>query len=100
MDLKLDIKPEDIEKAVVQAIIESSIGTSIKQRLDEILKGYQIKNAIEEVIVREIKLMVREVISNDPNLKLTIETKYKEKITQDLLDKAVNFSIEKLIKEY
>lgn len=65
MDIKLDIKPEDIEKYVGEAVINSSLGESVKNIIEEQLNGWDFKRAIEEEVRKCVLGMVREALNDE-----------------------------------
>jgi hypothetical protein len=59
MEIKIDVKPEDITKMVSEAVLKSSIGTEINRVITEAVAKLgnwdsPMKKAIEEVVHKEI----------------------------------------------
>ncbi len=94
MDFKVDINPEDINKAIIAAVTNSLIGEQIKKvvtaRVEEFGKSYN--NPLEPIVNQLIAGMVREVLTNE--FKEPLEKMVRERLTPEiqtmLTDKAWN----------
>lgn len=91
MELKVDFKPEDINKAIAEAVAQSLIGQEvervIKAKVAELSKSYN--NPIESVVAQMIQQMIRDVINEKykEQLKAYISEQLTEQATQEWLDK-------------
>ena len=94
MDIKLDIKPEQIEKAVTEAIIKSSIGSQITAAIQKTLNDWKFSSAIEAAVKDHIFSIVREMLYKDEEL----AAKIKKAFTDKLDDTFINSVADKLIR--
>lgn len=94
MEFKVDIKPENVNDAIVKAVLESSIGDIVKKSIEENVKslttrgyGNPIEKVIKDVILEVVK---EEVLKRRDNI--------RKIISENLTDKMVKASIEKFDK--
>lgn len=91
-NIKIDVDPKQVNEAVAKAIIESSLGKQIKERLEskyrELHDSYRLSSDIDNEIDRCIKQHIREVISKD--FTPQIDAYIKKKITDEVLKQFVD----------
>lgn len=93
MDIKVNIDPEQVNKAVADAIIKSAIGDKIRDGVQrataELTCTWQ--NPIDEAIKAQVNMIVRDVISAPEfieKIKAHIHEKLTEQMVTELLDAA------------
>lgn len=103
MDLQVQIKPEDIEQAIVQAVLDTSLGKTIKEiaqkEIDDFGKSYmQRDGAIARAVKQEINQMVINTIRDEYSD--LIKGIIKEKISTQVVEKFIGDAWEKLVGGY
>ncbi|GAF70777.1 unnamed protein product [marine sediment metagenome] len=90
MDIKVDIKPEQINQAVSEAIINSVIGERLKEAIESELKRMSDRydSPIRDVVRNMILGTLRDIISRD--YKALIEAKVKESITDEMMSTIID----------
>jgi len=93
MDIKLDINPAEIQEAVSKAIIDSSIGDSIKKAIESLIKNeYKFNRVIEGQVESHFSAIIRDWLMKDE----TIRDKVKALISDKLTDEAMSILVNKL----
>ena len=91
-NIKIDIDPKQVNEAISKAIIESSLGVQVKERLEkkykELHDAYKLSSDIDREIERAIELYIRDVIERE--YKPVIEAKIRSKITDEVLTQFVD----------
>jgi hypothetical protein len=94
MDIKVDINPEEVNKAVSEAIIKSTIGAELEKAVQAQVKiltsnSFQYKNVFENIIKREIEVTLRDLIQDkySQQIKEFVTANVTENFTADLLNK-------------
>lgn len=87
MDIKVDVKAEDVEKAVKDAIIDSAIGRMIQEKVRQATSDYAIGNAVETVIRHAIAEHCRTMIREDEALAAKLKAAIVEKLDTDFIDR-------------
>ncbi len=91
MDIKVDISPEAINKAVADAIINSAIGEELDRVIkDQVSKlGRSYDNPIEAVVKNEIGDCIREVVRTQfiEQIRAMVAEKVTEKFTSAMFEK-------------
>lgn len=95
--IEVNINPEDINKAVSDAIIASAIGNRIKAIVEECLKGYNANNALERAIRELIGNHVAVVVNRDYSE--SIKAFVASKINEDLLSKVTTAAWEAFLRQ-
>lgn len=91
MDIKVDISPEAINKAVSDAIIGSAIGAElervIKDQVSKLSRSYD--NPIEVVVRNTIHDCIRDVVAHQfgEQIKAMVAEKVNDQFTAELFDK-------------
>jgi phage-related tail protein len=94
MEFNLDIKPEQINKMVSEAVLNSAIGTAIKESIkretSKLSSTYN--NPIDDVINREIKSMARDFLLKDldAEIRIKVNEAIKTRLTDDFITKLMN----------
>lgn len=93
MDIKLEINPEDIQKHIIDAIMNSTIGVELHKVIEDKVKGivsynYSFKQTLETLVSREIEIIVRNVIQEKykDTIRGVVEEKVNAEFTKDLID--------------
>lgn len=94
MDIKIDVKPEDIEKAVVDAVVQSSIGEKIKSHVNTALSNYTLQDAIKTEVNMCVRDMIREYLLKDETVRERILEEIKRKLTDDVVSRIVARTLE------
>jgi len=99
MEVNVDIKKEDIEKHLVEAIINSSLGEELKNVCDDALKdltGFNspLKRSIEKTVGNVIDNFVR------TTYKEVIEAEVKKCMTEEVVADIARKAWEKLSSNY
>lgn len=92
MDIKVDINAEVINKAVVDAIINSTLGVQIENAIKEELKklsgwNYNYQKTFENVIHCEVEKLMRNLVQTQ--YKEMVETVVKEKLSEQFTSELV-----------
>lgn len=99
VDFKVDISPEAIETAVTVAIVNSAIGKLIDTQVRAALNNYSMGRAIEDVIRKEVVDLTRKAIDGSHEFKARIVAIVTAKLTDDVLNEAVDKTIRQLRKD-
>lgn len=86
MDIKVDVKPEDIEQAVKTAIINSSIGKMIEKKVLEATADYNLNKAVEETLKYAITNHARNLIHEDKEFAAKVKAKIVEKLDDAFIE--------------
>lgn len=99
--MEINIKPEDINLYVKNAIMESTIGKNVKEGiekgLNDLFGGY--RNPIGEIMRRELESIVKEYMSQE-DVKPKIMTAIAKAITPDAIDSIITYGVSELKKRY
>jgi hypothetical protein len=90
MDIKIDVKPEDIEQAVKDAIINSSIGKMIEQKVRDATSDYNLNRAVEEALKHAVLGHARDLIYQDQEFAAKIKAKLVEKLDDAFITSVAN----------
>ena len=98
MNIELNIKPEDINQMVVNAIVNSALGEKLKESIDESIRNilttsYYEKGVVYQVCEQEIRNIIRGILRTEPvqqQVKGIVERHFAEKLTDELLGRAIN----------
>jgi len=90
MDLNINIDPEQINKMVAEAVLNSAIGEQVKKQVqknvDELGKSYQ--NPIDAVIKKHVNdLILKCLISEHADL---LKSKIHESVSGKMTDEFIN----------
>lgn len=100
MDIKLDIDPEDINKHVVQAIVDSSIGVQIKRVIEDKIKELDSSwnNPIKLVVEQQIREIAYDVLIKD--YREVMEDMIRKQITDEVVSNLMTKAWESLKSNY
>lgn len=94
MDLKIDINPEQINKLVAEAVLNSAIGeqvkTQVQKNVDELGKSYN--NPIGGVIKKHINDLILQCLMKEHSelLRAKVHEALSGKITDEFVDKVMD----------
>jgi uncharacterized membrane-anchored protein YjiN (DUF445 family) len=96
--LTIDIKPEDIDRLVKEAVTKSMIGTAIQATVSKVLSGYDspIDKAIKDVVSTVALQLMREKFG--ALISEIVAGEMERKVTKEVLDAIVNTAMDKLIQ--
>lgn len=86
MEINVNLDPEQVNKTVAEAIINSAIGKAIKAAIEKHLEAFTRTwdNPVEPVIKEQIYGIVRDLI--DKQYRPQIEEKVKSLITDEMIE--------------
>ena len=64
VDIKVDLKPEEVEAAIKKAIVDGAIGAQVRKALEDLQKSnnYSFSSAIESAIKGQVQIIVAEYV--------------------------------------
>jgi len=96
-EIKINISPEDIQRAVVQAVVDSSIGETLNRVISDILNqkiegtyanGYKRSSILEDAVRKEVELIIAKFIAAEVSERKSQITEFIAlKITDDVVNK-------------
>ena len=93
MELNVNIDPEQINKMVADAVLQSAIGDAVKKVVNEQVNklSANYNNPLDLVLQRHISDIVREVLISEygDTLKEKVHTAVAEKISDDFVGKVI-----------
>jgi len=100
MEIHLDIKPEDINREVTQAIVNSAFGSTLKDSINETIKRFSGTNYWSSTMETHVTNELHKIVSN------MVRDQYSDKIreqvakhlTPDFINEIVSKSVAKVIK--
>lgn len=103
MDLKIDINPEEVNKFVSEAVINSSLGATLKDSVQRIIKDeYRFKQSIDNAVASEVQrlltIMLRaalELPENQAKIRQAISTKLTDDMLLTLTSNALSYMLQK-----
>ena len=98
--MEINIKPEDIDKYVKDAIMECTFGKSIKDAIDKSMKGLfsGYGNPIDELMRQELKLIVSDYLKQESVKPIILEAIAKT-LTPASIETIITFGVMNLQKE-
>lgn len=100
MDIKVDVKAEDVEQAVKDAIIKSSIGQMIERKVKDATADYNLNRAVDDTLKYIVAEHVRMLVSSDKELAAKIKTKIVERLNDEFIDAIANKIARAIEREY
>jgi len=96
--LTIEIKPEDIDRLVREAVTKSMIGTAIQQQVSKVLTSYNspVDEAIRKVVADVALQAIRDKFEGQ--IKELVAAAMDAKVKKDVLDAIVNTAMDKLIQ--
>ena len=89
MDIKVDVKAEDVQVAVVRAIMESALGASLRAAVDKILnekESWHAKALVDKVIEEELRKEISKIANT---MIMEKRATIKAQVTALLTDEAI-----------
>ena len=90
MDINIEVKPEQIEKAITEAVVKSALGEKINESVRKALGDYELGRSIDGVIRDVINAQVRGAILSTETLKDAVTKQVQEKMTDAFVEAAVS----------
>lgn len=99
--MEINIKPEDIDVYVKNAIMESSLGKNIKEGIEKALKDLfsSYRNPIEEIMKRYLESLVKEYLSQE-DIKPKIMTAIAKAVTPEAVEAVISYGCIELKRRY
>ena len=96
--LSIEIKPEDLDKIVKDAVCKSLVGQAFETAIEKVFSGYD--NPIEKELKNIAGNIAREVISEKYSevIKEMIISHLESKVKEETLQRTVNSVTDKLAK--
>lgn len=99
--MEINIKPEDIDQYVKNAVLESTLGKNIKEALkkslDDCFTGY--RNPINEIVKKQLEEIVKEYMNKD-EIKSLINQALAKVITPDAIETIVSYGVSEVRRRY
>lgn len=99
--MEINIKPEDIDVYVKNAIMESTLGNNIKEGIEKALKelfsGY--RNPVEDIMKRELERLVKEYLEQE-SVKPQVMLAIAKSITPEAVGQIVMYGCSELKRRY
>jgi len=96
-DIKIELKPEDVNKAIADAIIKSTMGDVLTKMVNEyvihLTRSYD--NPVKKLIEDEVKLIIQQMVAERAPVIREIVT---AQLADDLTDKLIKTAMEKMLK--
>lgn len=98
--ISVNLKPEDVNAYITQAIVGSAIGEVMSERIRAALQDYKVKDAIDKVILQTISKIVGDKIEADQEFRARLEQHVKSKLTDDVVGSAVDKVVNRLSRDW
>lgn len=93
----INVSPEDVDKFVSQALLQSCIGAKISIAVEkackDVLDGYN--SPIKDIVKKEVSESIK-VYLERPEVKIKLQELIAKHITDDKLDHLLSYSLKKL----
>lgn len=86
-DIQINLTPEEINKTIAEAVVNSTLGNILIVRIKEITNDYALKNHVNAVIEQVVRQKVAEMIVNDHADR--IKELAKEALSDELVSKSL-----------
>jgi len=99
--MELNITPEDIDKYVKDALLESTIGKTVKEALDKAIKDIfsrSYNNPLEDFVKKEITNITKEYMQQEHILPL-LQQSIAKAITPLAIENIVKYGLKKLSED-
>ena len=97
--IKIDLNPADVEQVIKEAIVNSAIGTKLREAVFKSLQSYELERAIEAVIKDNMARMAQDIIEKDLDLKARMKTTILDKLLDETFMDALSTRVAKVIKD-
>jgi len=100
MDIKVDINAEDVNKAVITAIINSSFGSNLKDSIDTVIKKFGSSSYWDSALTKTIENNIYDIIRKNivDNYSDKIKEQIAKHLTPDFISEIVRKSTDRIIK--
>ena len=99
MDVKVDVDPKKVEEAIVNAVVQSSLGDKIRKVVEEELQkmgnSWDSNDPLSRAIRGELNSIAIEILRKEYKDKLT--EAIKQKMSEDFVNKMVDKATMKLV---
>lgn len=99
-DLPITADPEQINKWIANAILESELGKTIKAHATASLQNYDFKRSVQDTIRSMVMNSARNLIENDKEIQSAIVAELSKIVTNDLIATVASEAVKKLSKDY
>ena len=99
-ELGLKADPEQINRWLANAILESELGKTIRVKAKAVLTSYNFAREVEDSIKRMVVEQARSLVENDEALKAGISAAVARSLTPDLIQKLADAAVAKLHRDY
>lgn len=93
MELNVNINPEDINKLVADAVLQSTIGVQVRKIVEDKVKelAQRYDNPIQKVVEYEISNIIRQVLieKHSDEMKKKIEEELSKQMSSEFVTKVV-----------
>lgn len=100
MDLNINIDPEQINKMVAEAVLDSAIGEQVRAQVKKSVAGLGAgyNNPIEGVINQHIRSLINQVLVDDyaDDLKTKVHEAVSGKITDEFISEVIEAGFRRL----
>lgn len=100
-DIKVVVDPEDVNKAISEAVMKSIIGEELQRAVKELTSSWKFKEVMEKTVGSEIERLVSFSIRekfDSPEVKAQIKAMVVEKLTDEAILKIASSAIEFMIR--
>lgn len=95
--MELEIKPEDIDRFVKEAVLKSALGKTISDALAKLFAGYN--SPIDDAIKQHVRFIADEVIREKftGTIRAAIVAHVEKKVTPEIIDEITSKSVDKMV---
>lgn len=100
-DIKVVVDPEDVNKAISEAVMKSIIGEELQKAVKELTSSWKFKEVMEKTVGSEIERLVSFSIRekfDSPEVKAQIKAMVVEKLTDETIMKIASSAFEFMIR--
>lgn len=100
MPIEINIKPEDVDALVKDAILKAGIGKTIEASVAKVLAPHSYDNPIDRELKSYITTVVRELLETEfkDQLCAAVRAALAAKVTQPIMEKMADAAIEKIVR--
>lgn len=93
--IQIQIKPEDVEAAIVQAVVASSLGKSITDEVNKTTADWKVKEIVSEAIKMRIRQEIH-ALMDSPENKAKIQAIAAGMLTEEVISDIATKGLEAL----
>lgn len=105
MQINVDINPEEVNRQVSAAIINSALGKELKKEIESALNetikgGFYGSSVIKRVVDEQVRIVVRDLVAATEyheKIKVIVEKYLAERLTDEIITAALDKVWSKLI---